>query len=385
MNTERLMMTFLDLVKIDSPSHHEAGVAAYCEGALSALGFEVCYDDSASETGSDTGNLIARLEGDSRETLVLSSHMDCVEPCRGVEPHIEGGIITSMGDTVLGSDDKAGIAAILEAVRTVVAGGRPRPTLIVVFTTCEEMSCVGAKCLDVARLGLAESGGERETGSAPSDPVACVVFDADGAPGSIILGSPYHYTFCARITGRAAHAGVEPETGVSAIEVAARAIDTVTWGRLDECTTANVGLIEGGREVNIVAPECVVRGECRSLYGDRAEEVRECISATFATAADEAGAKVAMEWRLDYPGILYETTDPLISRLAQAAEDVGLPVSYCISGGGADANVFAAKGLKPVTLGIGMTNFHSVDEHIAVEDLENAARFAEAIIERWRD
>ncbi|MDY0088344.1 MAG: M20/M25/M40 family metallo-hydrolase, partial [Coriobacteriia bacterium] len=237
MSTERLISRFLDLVRIDSPSGEEAAVAHHCATALEAMGFAVCTDDTMAVTGSDTGNLIAELPGTvaGAPVLLLSAHLDCVEPCRGVEPVVRDGVVFSAGETVLGADDKAGIAAIFEALERVLADEAPRGDIRVVLTVGEERGLRGAKALDPA--------------SAAAD--LCLVLDADGEPGGIVTAAPTHYTFVAEFTGTAAHAGVEPEAGRSALVMAAAAIDAMVLGRLDEHTTANVGTISGGTATNV--------------------------------------------------------------------------------------------------------------------------------------
>ena len=384
MQHNRLMQTFLDLVQIDSSSKNEAKVAKHCEAWLCEHGFAVTYDTSFEQTGSEVGNLIATLPANnSSEALVLSAHMDCVPPCSGVVPVIEnraeGMAICSDGSTVLGADDKAGIAAIFEAIENILAEKAAHPALIVLLTTCEELGCSGAYHLDKELLASRME----EVGANTLRDVPCVVFDSDGKPGTIVLGAPFRYTFEADFVGRSAHAGVEPEAGVSAIGIAAKALASFEWGRLDEHTTANVGTIQGGEQINIVAALCKVKGECRSLHAARVEEVKQAITDTFSSAANEAQGYVEMQWHLDCPGMFYSEKDALVQRLASAATELNLPVCYHCSGGASDANIFTIKGLKPVTVGIGMTNFHSLDEYILVSDLEDSARYAEAIIKSF--
>lgn len=367
MNASRLLDLFIELVHIESPSRHEAAMAARCATELQGLGFAVYFDDSAAQTGSDVGNMVAFLPGTTSGSVVLSAHLDTVEPCKGIEPLVVDGVIRSAGETILSADDKAGVAGILEAVRTVVEEGAPRPDITVLFTTCEELSLLGSGALASDAL--------------PSG-APCYVFDADGAPGTIILGAPCHYTLRAAFSGRAAHAGVEPEAGISAIRMAAAAIEAMELGRLDEATTANIGLIEGGREVNVVADACMLAGECRSLYPERADAQRAAMTAALEGAAARFGGTVDISWRTDYGAVLYDESDPFVQGIAAAARTAGLEPHFHYSGGGADANMLAARGVRAITLGIGMTNFHSVDEFITVEDLEGTARLAEALIKQ---
>lgn len=383
MQTEELLTTFTNLVTTDSPSFEEANVASYCEKTLRSLGFTVCFDSSAKQTGSNTGNLIASLPGTAKGVVVLAAHMDNVEPCRGIKPVIKDGVIVSEGDTVLGSDDKAGIAAILQGVKENLFMNRPRPSIVVLLTTAEEKSCLGAKYLDEALLhNVIEScvAASADPDCLDGGPVPCIVFDSDGEPGTIVTGAPYHYSFVAHITGKEAHAGVNPEQGVSAIEIASKALASLDWGRLSEFSTANIGTIKGGHAINVVANECTVEGECRSIYEDRVNAQQAAITKAFEKEASALGGSAQVEWEIDYPGVFYKTDDPFLQLLKEAADAKGFSVNYLVSGGGSDANVFSTKGLKPVTVGVGMTNFHSVNEYITVEDLENAARYVKAIL-----
>lgn len=371
MNADRLHSTFLELIAIESPSQHEARMAAACADALRSIGFQVEVDSSAARTGSDTGNLIARLPGTAPGRVAFCAHMDTVSPCEGIQvvrepaPDGTGDVYCSAGATILSADDKAGVAAILEGVRAAVEAGGPRPDITVLLTTCEEQSLQGASALadDVLEAG-----------------VPCFVLDADGAPGTIIAEAPCHYTLRACVTGRAAHAGVEPEAGVPAIRIAAEAIAAMPLGRLDDATTANIGLIEGGVAVNIVPAECIVEGECRSIFRDRAEAQRAAMETALREAAERNGGSVQVEWALDYPEIAFQQDDPLIDLLKRAMTACGLTPVLHRTGGGADANVLGQKGARAITLGIGMANFHSVDEFIRTDHLEETARLVEAII-----
>jgi tripeptide aminopeptidase len=363
---ERLVETFLELARIDSPSSEESRVAAWCAGALSALDFSVHFDGSASHTGSDTGNLIAELPGQCNRTLLLSAHMDCVQPCRGVEPIVESGIVRSAGDTVLGGDDKAGIAAIIEACHAAVASGDKLPTIRVVLTVQEEIGLCGAKVLPAGAL----------------EGDLCLVLDAEGAPGGIIVAAPTHYTFAAEFAGRASHAGVAPENGINAIAMASSAVEAMELGRLDEDTTANVGSIQGGSATNVVPPIVKMTGECRSLDRERVEVVRERMERCMHAAAEKFGGSVKVAWTKEYEGFLLRDDDPAVRLVSEACGDAGLEVHPKRTGGGSDANIIAAHGVPTVALSCGMTNVHSTDEQIAVADMVSLARLVGAVIDR---
>lgn len=355
---ERLLQTFLDLVQIDSPSREESACARYCAGALEAAGCTVRYDESQLRTGSDCGNLIAELPGDAPGTLVLSAHLDTVEPGRGVDPVISDGYVFSAGETVLGADDKAGLAAAIESIRRVAESGASRPTIRCVFTVQEEVGLLGAKALDPSAVR-----GD-----------ICLVLDADGSPGGIVIAAPTHYTFKARFEGRAAHAGVAPERGISAIGIAADAVTRLPFGRLDEKTTANVGTIAGGTATNVVAGSAELTGECRSLDAERVEVVRSEMDAAMREAASEHGGSVEIEWTQEYTGFLLEETAPAVSIVSEACRRIGLEPRTMRTGGGSDANIIAALGVPTVALSCGMQGVHSVSEQIALTDLEALTR-----------
>ena len=210
MNEQRLLDTFLDLVKLPCPSGREGQAAAYCKTALEECGCPVTIDGAGPKIGSDTGNLYAELAGTAPGSIILTAHLDCVQPCEDVKPRIVDGVIYSDGTTVLGGDDKVGVAAIIETVRTLVEEGGEYPTVKIIFSVQEETGCCGAANFDAANFE-------------PSEP--CFVFDDAGDVGGACLAAPYHYTFTARFIGKASHAGVAPEQGVSAIEAACCAVE----------------------------------------------------------------------------------------------------------------------------------------------------------------
>ncbi len=364
-STERLVATLVELARIYSPAGSEAACAAYCAEALTAAGCEVRFDDSAALTGSDTGNLIAELAGTRPGTLVLSAHLDCVEPCRDVDPVVTDGIVHSRGETVLGADDKAGLAAAIECVR-VLSERTSRPTVRCVFTVQEEVGLRGAK-----ELRAVDVAGD-----------VCLVLDADGAPGGIVRAAPTHYTFAAEFIGRAAHAGVAPELGVSAMTMAARAITALPAGRLDEKTTANVGTILGGSATNVVAARVDVTGECRSLDRSRADALKVEMDDTMRRVAEECGGEIKIAWTLEYEGFEVSDDEPVVELVRAACASAGLEPHLFATGGGSDANALAALGVPTVALSCGMSGVHGVDEQIAVVDLVALARVCVAAAEQ---
>lgn len=369
MNKQRLLDNFLKLVQIDSPSGEEKDLALELKSQLEHLGFTAYFDDTAQQNKSNTGNLIARLQGTGRGFLVLSAHMDTVSPCRGIKPIVgEDGIIRSEGNTILGADDKSGIAAILEAAASLVeAEDRPYPSLLVTFTVHEETGLQGAKSLDPKLF---------------EDHPLTLVADGAGPAGTLCIGAPYHYVFRAEFKGRSAHAGVEPEKGISAISLAAHALSAFEYGRIDEETTANIGTISGGSADNVVAASCTITGECRSLDFEKLKKVKIQIQESIERAALEAGAGLDMHWDLECHGYKIAQDDPVLNLLKAAAKDVGIEARTEFSGGASDANIIAGKGAHALVIGTGMTKFHTTDEYIKVEDLYNTANFIKAVAYR---
>ena len=369
MSAERLLSTFLDLVRIDSPTGFEAGCAAYCAERLRSLGFTVRFDDSVAKTGSDTGNLIAELTGSAPGVLAFSAHLDCVDPCRDVEPIVEDGLVRAAGQTVLGADDKAGLAAALECFERLVESGEPHPSLKALFTVQEEVGLVGAKQLSAEDVGCD----------------VCLVLDADGSPGAIVTAAPTHFTFAAEFFGRASHAGVAPERGVSAVLMAADAIARMRLGRVDEQSTANVGTIEGGTATNVIAARCRITGECRSLDRAVVEALKGEMHTALVGAAETAGGSVDIEWALEYEGFNYDEDAALVGLVSRACRDLGISPSTYHTGGGSDANVLAAKGVPALALACGMKGVHSIGEQIAVVDLEALADICVSVAHRMAE
>jgi tripeptide aminopeptidase len=362
---ERLVETFTRLAKIDSPSRGEGAVARLLADELEALGWTVEDDLS----GPDCGNVIARLPGDDAlEPLLFTSHMDVVMPCLGVRPRVVDGVFVSAGDTVLGADAKASVAALLEMAQLLASNPEPggRPPLEVVCTWGEEVGHLGAKALDISQLRARQA----------------FVLDGLTPVGTIVVAAPTYYAFTIRVAGKAAHAGVEPERGVSAITVASRALTRLPWGRLDESTTANVGTIEGGSARNAVAAEVRLEGEVRSLVAARAASAVHAIRDVFASTALEANAHAQVDVQQLYAG--YELTDSnavvALARRAFASVDGGGESSMQRSGGGSDANELNARGIAACVLGIGAEACHSVDERLSLAELERLTAWVLEIV-----
>lgn len=373
-DAERLTALLLDLVRIPSPSRREHEVAARLGAELAALGAEVVVDRAGEAVGGTTGNLVARLRGSvPAPPLLLCAHMDTVVPCEGVRPVLDGPILRTDGTTVLGGDDKAGCAVIIEALRTVREQGIPHGDVEVVFTVCEEVGLLGAKHLDVSTL-------RARTG---------LVLDCDGVDALVTRG-PAANRLAFRVYGREAHAGVAPETGISAIRVAAEAIAVMRLGRVDQETTANLGVIEGGLATNIVPPRVLVRGEARSLSLERlaaqTAHMRACFeeaAARHAVRVDgcEYRARVEADVERDYDRLDVPADAPIVRLVREAAARQGRTMTVRATGGGCDANVLNGRGLQVANLATAMREIHTVQEWL---DLREVAGVAALLVEVLR-
>jgi len=359
-NTDRLRRTFLDLVAFNSPHPHEREVNCYCAEALREAGF-ICQTDAA-------GNLIAQKGGAVAPAprIFYSAHTDTVQPTEGLVVREEDGVFRTSGNTILGADDKAAVAALLEAVRVLDERAIPHGDLQVIFSVGEEIGLVGAKAL--APEVVAGSIG--------------FVFDASGATGAIITSAPTHDVLDVHVIGRAAHAGFSPESGVSAIQIASRAIDSMRLGRIDPETTANAGTIRGGCANNVVAEETWLTLEARSRNPETLDaqirHMREC----FEEAARHFGGQVEIAYEREYAGYTWSLDDLPVRLAAEAWRRCAGAEPLCRPhGGGSDANVFNARGIPAVVLSCGYRDAHTVNEHVALSEMVASARWAVAIAE----
>lgn len=364
--TQRLVDQFIAMVKISSPSRQEGVFAAYAQAELEVLGFSVEFDGAGAKAGGNTGNLIATLPGSmDAEPLMFCCHMDTVTPCVDIQPVIAHGVIRSDGTTILGGDDKAGIAAVLEGVRRIQERGVKHGLLQVLLTICEEVGMHGAKGLDYSRVKAKQ----------------VFVLDGEGHLGQIVVQGPAKDTIKAVVHGRTAHAGLNPERGVSAIQVAARAIERMKLLRIDAQTTANIGTISGGAATNIVAERVEVTAEARSLVNEKLDVQGAHMKACFELAAKEFGVTVDVDIERSYAAFQLTDSDPVVRHCIAAMKSLGLTPELVSTGGGSDCNVFNARGITAVDLSIGMTDVHTKEESIKISDLEMSACLIEALIE----
>jgi tripeptide aminopeptidase len=368
--TSPLLDLFLELCAIPSPPGEERAVADRVAAYLRDLGLDCDEDDAGARIGSTAGNVYCRLPATSPEgtAIFFCAHTDTVPLDGRLDPVVEDGVVRNAGGTILGADDKSAIAVLLEATRRILREGWLHAGVELVFTPKEEVGLKGAEAFDHTRF-VARTG---------------FVYDQEGPIGEIVLGSPHGRTLDLRFHGHAAHAGMAPEEGRSAIAAASKAIADFRLGRLDEETSANVGLISGGTGRNVVPEWCSFEAEARSHDERKVTElVREMLE-TASFAASLADCELESDIRVGFPGYRFRGSEPVVRLAAEALRSAGLAPSYALSGGGADANVFNARGLTCLNLANGMAEIHTPDEHIAVADLEAMVEVTLALVDAAR-
>ena len=373
-NRERLKNFLIELIEIDSLSRQEYHVAMRLKRDMEELGATVVIDDAGEKVGGNVGNLIAQFPGTvpQRQALLLSAHMDTVVPGEGIKPILDGDILRTNGKTVLGGDDKSGVAIICEVLRVMQEQRIPYGPIDVVFTICEEAGLIGAKCLDVGKL-------RARTG---------LVLDSDSV-GFLFTKAPAANRMEFHVYGLEAHAGVCPEKGINAIKVAAEGIAQMRLGRIDHETTANIGVVEGGMAVNIVPNKVTLKGEARSHSGEKLQQqtahMQRCLEEAAARyTLDFDGkhhsAKVEAKIERDYDRMDVPENAPIVQLVHAAAKNLNLEVKTSATGGGCDANVLNQKGLVVANLGTGMREIHTVNEWLDLKDLYLSAQMVLEIV-----
>lgn len=364
-NKERLNTTFMELCATDSEPKNERLLADRLKARLSELGFIVSEDDAGEKIGGNTGNLFARLEGTGPgKPLLFSCHIDRVAPGMGIKPRIEGNFIVSDGTTVLGADDAAGLAAILEGVSTVREQGIHHPPIELVFTVAEELALLGSRYFDLGQV------------TAPCG----FILDASGPVGEIVLQAPEQVKIRAIFHGLKAHAGFAPEQGISAIQMAATAISRMKLLRIDSETTANIGSIVASGPTNIVSDRCELEAEVRSLDPEKLKlQVTSMTEAMNSAAAEYGGSVQITEFTCYQAYRLAEDSVPA-QHAARAARSLGLQVKFKTTGGGSDANIFNNSGFPSIVLSCGYEAVHTTGERIAVDQLALLTQWVLALI-----
>ncbi|CAD2075357.1 Peptidase T [Jeotgalicoccus aerolatus] len=354
MNKDRLTEQFLEIVQIDSESGAERQVADYLKNILTELELSGFEDDTREQTGYGAGNLIYTLKGEENiPAVAFMVHMDTVTPGVGVKPHIEDGYVYSDGTTILGSDDKAGVSAVIEAVKVLKEENIPHGDVEVIITVGEETGLVGAKALDIKNI-------KSKFGYA---------VDGTGQVGTIVNRAPSQTKIKAQIYGKKAHAGIEPEKGISAINLAAKAISKMELGRIDEETTANIGTIKGGQATNIVADHAEILAEVRSLSDEKLQAESEKIKTAFEETAKALGGSADVQVDLMYPSLHAKEDEAVITTAAEAVKNIGRQADIISLGGGSDGNIFHGQGVPTAILGVGYEYIHTTSERMPLEEL----------------
>lgn len=364
-NRERLVNEFLELVKVDSETGEEKKISEVLKRKFAALGLKIEEDDAKAITGHAANNLICTLPGNAAGTpIYFGSHMDTVFPGKNITPSVAGGWIVSDGTTILGSDDKAGLSAILEALKVIQEERLSHPDVQVVVTVGEESGLLGAKALNTS-LVKAEYG---------------FALDSDGPVGDIIIAAPYQTKLTVDLFGKTSHAGIAPEKGISAITMAAKAIARMPLGRIDKETTANIGRFEGGKATNIVCDYVRVLAEARSQVQAKMETQVRRMTDAFVKTAEEMSGKAVVQTDFMYPGYRFSGNDAIVQIAARAVEAIGRTPHLLSSGGGSDANVICGKGIPTINLGVGYEKIHTTRERMSIAELEKTSELVLSLI-----
>lgn len=365
-NQDRVLAEFAALVAIDSPSLGERKMGDYLRQRLGDLGLQVSEDDAGQCLGGNCGNLYGYLAGSLEgPPLLFCGHMDTVEPGSGKQAIVgPDGVIRSNGQTILGADDCAGLAAILEALQTIQAQGLPHRPVEVLLTVAEEIYCKGAKLFDYSLIQAREA----------------YVLDLTGPVGGAAYKAPTILSFAVTVKGRAAHAGFAPEDGIHAIAAAAWAISQLNMGRVDPDTTLNIGLIEGGRATNIVPEQCLVRGEIRSYSHGKALEQMEKVRLAFAEVARTSGVTIDLATVVNCEAYETPLDHRVVERYQAACQQLGLPVALQPTFGGSDNNVLASHGIAGLVIANAMNQCHSCGEFTTVDELGRIAELTLALM-----
>lgn len=355
---ERLIKLFMELVQVDSETKHEAEISKVLKEKLSALGLSLSEDDVAAKIGHGANNLFATLDAtagkENEPGLLFTCHMDTVTPGNGIKPTLhEDGYIRSDGTTILGADDKAGIAAMLEALTILKEQGIPHGRIQFVVTVGEESGLLGSRSMDSSKL----------------DAKYGYALDSNGEIGEIAVAAPTQAKVFIKFFGKSAHAGVNPEDGISAIQVASKAIAKMPLGRIDHETTANIGKFEGGGATNIVCDYVQLEAEARSLTQDKLDAQLNAMKEAAESAAAQHGAKAEFISDVIYPAYCYDDKDTVVQLAQKAIRAIGATPKTFHSGGGSDANIFNGLGIPTVNLAVGYEYIHTTKEQIKADDI----------------
>lgn len=371
MNKERLLNTFLDLVKIYSPSRNEINVMKYITEKLEKLGVKYILHDHSAEYGGNTPVIIAKLERNCDDTnlnaISLSAHMDVVEPSKDLDVYVEDGLVKTRTETTLGGDDKGGVAIILETFESLVENNLLHNDVFAVITPSEEVGLLGAKSIKWEEI---------PDEFTPAKDM--LVLDNGGGADLVAVEGPCMYKINVHYEGASAHAGIEPEKGRSAILAMSNAIAKMKIGRLNDYTTSNIGSIISEFPTNVVPKDCKIRMEVRCLNEDEAKENVDNYVDIFEKTAKEFEVKCNIDIEYDYPPLKQIDNNVLLNRVLDAYNNVGIVAKPIKIGGGCDGNIYLKNGFNSVILGVGMYKIHTIEEYLVISDMEKTA---EAVLE----
>ncbi|WP_379128908.1 M20/M25/M40 family metallo-hydrolase [Paenibacillus sp. sgz500958] len=365
---DRLIEEFMELVRVDSETRNERQIADVLKAKFSKLGLEAIEDDSQERTGHGAGNLFVTWPADnagSTQKLLFTCHMDTVVPGQNIKPTLgDDGWITSDGTTILGADDKAGLAALFEAIRVIQEQKIPHGQIQFVITAGEESGLMGARAMEPKYL-------DADMGFA---------LDSNGEIGAIAVAAPTQAKITMQIFGKSAHAGVNPEDGISAIQVASKAISAMKLGRIDNETTANIGKFAGGGPTNIVCDHVQLDAEARSIVQEKVDRQIAQMREALETTVRANGAECEFRSEIIYPAFSFNEHDPVVQLASKAISSIGLTPRLFHSGGGSDANVFNGLKVPTVNLAVGYQHIHTTKERIKAEDIVKVAEVVVAIV-----
>ncbi len=363
---QRLLQTFLELVRIDAPAKAERPVADYLKKRLK--NYHIREDGAGRAIGGNCGNLVVEIPGDGRRSVLLSAHMDTVKPTMGIKTRVLHGIISTDGKTILGADDRAGIAILLELVEHLRVARVSHPPLELVFTVAEEIGLQGAKQIKPAQL-------KSRLG---------YVLDCSLDVGMAVNRCVTHQRMVMDVQGRSAHAGVDPEHGINAISIAAKALSRIRTGKISPNSTLNIGTIAGGHAFNIVPDHARVELEMRSFSDAELAGMTRGVKKAFVQAAREAGGKVVIRAWMDFQRFTVSERAPVAHFFLQGAKNAGLKGLLCAYRGGSDGNVFNKMGISCLVLGLGYKGPHTHQEQIAISNMIGSTRLLAGVLDAVR-
>lgn len=359
MQKERMLKNLIEMIKIYSPSKKEGEFANYLVKELEKVGAKVYLDEGYKKYDGNSPTIIAKIKGDKiGNGITLAAHLDVVEPCENINPILENGILKTDGTTTLGGDDKAGIASILETIKVLKEKNISHEDIFIVLTPCEELGMLGAKNIEWELI--------------PEDMVPAknmIVVDNAGRAGIIAHTAPSKYDVIITFKGKKAHAGIEPEKGINAINLAALAISKMKMGRIDDLTTSNIGVINSNFPTNVVADECIVKAEVRSHSEEKILEIIEEYRNCCEEATKIIKGQYELKFECDYPTLKPKDDLKFAKEFAKVYEELGIETELKVIGGGSDSNIFAKNGYNSIIIGVGMYDVHTVNEILELSEL----------------